>query len=71
MSLSPRMSISLVRYLMSPLERVQMLNAPLEKVLKAKVNVVRKDGVHWVSALLHRPPRFPQLDLSPSVDLPY
>lgn len=31
-----------------------MLSAPIERIVKAKVNVVRKDKVHWVSALLHR-----------------
>lgn len=35
------------------LERVRMFNASLERILKAKVNVTRKDKVHWVSALLH------------------
>lgn len=35
----------------APLERVQMLNASLERILQAKAVAVRKNAVHWVSAL--------------------
>ena len=35
--------------------RTRILSASLEKVLQAKVNVIQKTTIHWVSALLHRP----------------
>jgi hypothetical protein len=65
-NLSQRMNIlSVCRSMSSPSERVRILNASLERILKAKVNVIRKDKVHWVSALLHWP-HFPQPDIPPS-----
>lgn len=54
-NLSQRMNmLSVCRSMLLPLERVQTLNASLEKILEARVNVLRKDKIHWVSALLHR-----------------
>ena len=53
-----------------PLERVRTLNASLERVIKAKVNVIRKGTVYWVSALLHCPPYFPQPNTPPPAVVP-
>lgn len=65
------MNTTSVRWSMqSPLERVRTLNASLEKVLEARVIVIRKGTIHWVSALLHRPPYFPQPDTPPSAAIP-
>ena len=53
-SLSRRMNTSSVcRSTPPPFERVSMFTASSERILKAKVNVIRKDKVHWVSAPLH------------------
>ena len=44
--------------------------ASLEKVTRAKVNIISKGTVHWVSAFLHRPSPAPQSDHPPSTELP-
>lgn len=41
----------------------------IERILQAKTNIVQKSAVHWVSALLHRLPYFPQPDTPASPQL--